>query len=233
MGLKMNYSIHNIGTVTRNNWIIKTKNGIIAVDTWPPGQAEGFFKRCTKYWRKDELKYIFLTHAHYDHAGCLKELLDMTGAAVILCALTQKILAVGKTSETHSYKNWVGEILERAMSTNLGSYPSVTEESRFQIVGEDDYVFEDIGIKSQIIELPGHTVDSIGLHIIGSDIIFCGDAAMNHPLLNANRHTVMIENIKIYHESWDKMKSLKPDLIYPGHGKAFPAGDLSRYRQYI
>ena len=68
--------ILNIGSYTRNNWIIETSAGIIAVDTGLPNSVYKFVKRYTKQWRVEDLKYIFLTHAHNDHAGFLKSLLE-------------------------------------------------------------------------------------------------------------------------------------------------------------
>ena len=229
----MNSSIHNIGTATRNNWIIVTSNGIIAVDTGLAGQEDGFLKRFTKHWRREDLRYVFITHAHNDHAGFLKELLEKTGATVVMCALAQDVLAVGKPSEAHAYKNWLGSILEKAMASKIGSYPPVTDSNRMQIVCDGDCIFEDLGIKAKVVNLPGHTLDSIGLHIVERNIVFCGDAAMNRPVLNANRHTVLIENIKAFQDSWDKLIMLNPALLYPGHGRAFPVGDLARYRHYL
>jgi len=229
----MNSSIHNIGTATRNNWIIETGKGIIAVDTGLPNQEDDFLKRFTKHWPKEDLKYIFLTHTHNDHAGFLAALLEKTKATVVLCELAQEILAVGHTTETHAYKNWMGGILEKSMSTKMGTFPPLTDKTRLRIVGNGDSIFEDLGLQAKVVGLPGHTMDSIEIYLVEKNIVFCGDAAMNSPLLNANRHTVIIENIQAFQASWDKLIELSPTLIYPGHGKAFPIGDLIRYRHFL
>lgn len=229
----MKVTVYNIGTATRNNWIIETEYGLIAVDTGLSGQADGFLKRFTKQWHKEDLRYIFITHAHNDHAGFLRELLEKTDVTAVLCALSQEIMTIGKPSESHAYKNWLGRILERAMASNLGTYPPITDNCRLQIVGDGESVFGDLGIMAKVYKLPGHTSDSIGLHIIERSLMFCGDAAMNRPVLNANRHTVLIEDVKSYQESWDKLIELNPELLFPGHGRAFPVSDLVRYRHYL
>ena len=225
--------ISNIGTATRNNWILETAKGIIAVDTGLPGQAEGFLKRFRKKWPEEGLKYIFLTHAHNDHAGFIAELLAKTTAQLVLCEKSQHIIADGHPREKHEYKNWLGKILERAMQSLSAAYPAVTDTSRMKIVYDDDRFFEDFGIPARVVFLPGHTSDSIGLYLYENDAIICGDAAMNRPPLNANRHTVVIKNLSEYHRSWDKMLSMNSAMIYPGHGKPFGAADLKKYYSFM
>jgi len=222
--------ISNIGTAIRNNWILETSIGIIAVDTGLPSDAAKFITRFKKRWNIDELKYIFLTHAHNDHAGFLKELLTQTAAKVILCESSRLILADGHPNEKHEYKNWLGRILEHSMSGPIGAYLAVTDLSRMKIVSDNDSFFEDMGVPMRVVFLPGHTSDSIGLHLYENDAVICGDAAMNRPPLNSNRHTVLIENINSYHHSWDRMLSMGASTIYPGHGKPFSCSDLKKYR---
>ena len=225
--------VSNIGTATRNNWILETPDGIIAVDTGLPGQSDGFLNRFRKKWPLSTLKYIFLTHAHVDHAGFLAELLDKTEARLILCEESRKILATGLNDEAHEYRNWIGKILEKSMSGATGKYTPVTDTSRMDIVSDNDSLFEKLRFPVRVVFLPGHTKDSTGLYLYENNIIICGDAAMNRPLLNANRHTLMIEDIAEYHRSWERMLSMKIVDIYPGHGKPFKVDELAKYRNYL
>jgi len=216
-----------------NNWILETAAGIIAVDTGFPGQGNRFLDRFGKHWPIDDLKCIFLTHAHNDHAGFVGELLANTAATVVLCENSKQILAEGRPNKKYEYKNWIGRILEYSKSNPAGSYPPVTDTTRMRIVCDNACCFEDMGISAQVVFLPGHSTDSIGLHILDIGVIFCGDAAMNHPFLNANRHTTLIENLAAFHNSWDKMLNLNPVLLYPGHGKPFKPADLVKYRDFL
>ena len=224
--------ISNIGTATRNNWILETHIGIIAVDTGLPGQSERFLKRFGKYWPVNELKYIFLTHAHIDHAGFLSELMQKTDARLILCEEASKVLAVGQNIEKHEYKNWLGRVLEKNMLGANGKYPIFSDLSRMDIVYDNDLFFKDVGVHADVVFLPGHTSDSIGLYLYENNSIICGDAAMNSPPFNRNRHTGLIEDLHLFHCSWDRMISLNADMIYPGHGKPFPSHDLVKYRHF-
>ena len=51
--------IYNAGNRIMNTYLYRIKDGYVMIDT---------------SW--DDVKYIFLTHAHDDHAGFLKEVLD-------------------------------------------------------------------------------------------------------------------------------------------------------------
>ena len=66
------------------NYLLETPMGIIAIDTGYPGGAKKFIRRFVRRWPLSELKYIFLTHHHDDHAGFLADLLEAAGAKVIL-----------------------------------------------------------------------------------------------------------------------------------------------------
>ena len=154
-------------------------------------------------------------------------------AKVVVCQQSIPILTAGKCTEQHEYKNWLGRVLEKGMAGPIGSYPTVMNADRMKTAYDGDSIFTDIGLNAKVIALPGHTSDSIGLYFPGEKILFCGDAAMNRSPLNANRHTVLIENINDFGASWDKMISLSPKLIYPGHGKPFSVWDLQKYRNYL
>ena len=77
--------IYNFGNMVVNNYMIPYESGWLLIDT---GYAGGFprFKRLLDKSGIDEkdIRYVFLTHAHDDHAGFLNEILSATDAKVIL-----------------------------------------------------------------------------------------------------------------------------------------------------
>ena len=77
--------ICNLGSRVVNNYLISSDLGYILIDTG----YDGSFPRFLKMLRKNgvdpkEIRYVFLTHAHDDHAGFLNEVLAATDAQVLL-----------------------------------------------------------------------------------------------------------------------------------------------------
>ena len=77
--------IINLGNRVVNNYLISGRDGYILIDT---GYSSGFhrFERKLKIAGIDpkQIKLVFLTHAHDDHAGFLNDVLALTDAKVIL-----------------------------------------------------------------------------------------------------------------------------------------------------
>ena len=77
--------IINLGNRIVNTYLITGEGGHILIDT---GYQNGF-RRFQKKLKKagidpKDIKIIFLTHAHDDHAGFLNDVLAMTDANVVL-----------------------------------------------------------------------------------------------------------------------------------------------------
>lgn len=70
------------------------------------------------------------------------------------------------------------------------------------------------GFGAKVLHLPGHSKGSIGILTNGGDL-FCGDLLYNIAGLN------FIDDLADFHTSIKKLKSLKINTVYPGHGKPF------------
>ncbi len=229
----MKMRIYNIGGYVIKNYLLETPKGIIAIDTGYPGGAQKFRCCFEKRWPLSELKYIFLTHHHDDHAGFLGDLLKMTNAMVILHPLAIQALERGKSNEPPGagYSSVPASLFGKIKKDF--SFPPVEPGNRAILVhNENEQVFEDMGLPVHILFLPGHTADSIGLFLPETGLLFCGDAAMN-AVISIARHTIWIEDAEEYGRSWDKMIALNPERIYPSHGIPFSPKDLIKYRHYM
>ena len=86
----------NLGTLAVNAYLFPTLAGYLLVDTGYPGGGEAFFRRLSrKKIDRNELQWIFLTHAHDDHAGFLNDVLRGTRARVLLHPLAVERLRSG------------------------------------------------------------------------------------------------------------------------------------------
>jgi glyoxylase-like metal-dependent hydrolase (beta-lactamase superfamily II) len=88
--------IYDIGSNLFRNYLLKTPLGWIAVDTGYAGGFARFARRFAKLAPLSELKVVFLTHAHDDHAGYLGELLSASGAKLICNEKSLPALAAGE-----------------------------------------------------------------------------------------------------------------------------------------
>jgi glyoxylase-like metal-dependent hydrolase (beta-lactamase superfamily II) len=83
---------------------------------------------------------------------------------------------------------------------------------------EDGYNLSGYGFDAKVLHIPGHSKGSIGILTASGDL-FCGDLLMNEdkPGLNFNMDDSTSANASV-----EKLKSLKINTVYPGHGKPFP-----------
>lgn len=229
----MQIQVYDIGSFILRNYLLKTPIGWIAIDTGYPGGCDDFLKRFSKLGKLSELKYIFLTHAHDDHAGFLADLMEHCDAEVILNPIGLPVLAAGKSAEPEGsgYSSWVGSLYGRLHKAF--TFPPVDPGDRAIYVRSDEnQVFERLGLPIHIVTLPGHTADSIGLMLTETDALFCGDAAMN-AVISVAHHTIWIDDAAEFQRSWEKMIALNPKRIYPSHGNPFRCNALIKHRHYL
>jgi glyoxylase-like metal-dependent hydrolase (beta-lactamase superfamily II) len=230
----MAIKIHQIGNYIVKNYVLETPAGLIAIDTGYPGGFAKFKARFEQKFPLADLQYIFLTHHHDDHCGFLNELTDATTATVILHPLALQYMATGRNNQPPGggYSSFLGSLFGR-LKKDFSFPPVRIPDGRARMVAaEEEQVFEDAGLPLKILFLPGHTDDSIGLFLPETNLLFCGDAAMN-AVISTARHTIWIDDAAQFGRSWDRMLALEPKILCPSHGNPFPATDLLKYRHYL
>jgi glyoxylase-like metal-dependent hydrolase (beta-lactamase superfamily II) len=231
--LKLKIRIYDVGSNLFRNYLLQTPLGWIAVDTGYAGGFSRFARRFTKLAPLSELKYVFLTHAHDDHAGYLSELLQASGARLVCNVKSLPVLASGENPvpEGAGYANRAALLF--AIIKKAHSFPAYTPDAAaIRIEIETDQLFQALGLPVRVLHLPGHTADSLGLLLEETGDLLCGDAAMNS-LISPARHTIWIEDPAEFGRSWDRMLACKPTRILPSHGRPFPPGDLVKYRHWF
>ena len=222
--------IRNLGNRVVNNWLIPGDDGYILIDT---GYENGFrrFQRKLKKAgiQPEEIRTVFLTHAHDDHAGFLNDVLAVTPAKVVLHPQAVERLKAGQNSFEGGCSSRLALFFCRVLAL-LGKgdhrYQPIREEYLDRLVPIDSDAFRAMQPPFQVLETPGHTADHISL--LKDGILFCGDAAMNG-FPSRKRVIVWIENPLQFRQSWEKILKADPEKIFPAHGKPFPAADLAKY----
>ena len=221
----------NAGSRIVNNWIYPLGNGYVLIDT---GYENGFahFKKRLAKMQIDprQIRYVFLAHAHDDHAGYLNEILSQCPDAEIV--MSDKALERLYRGQNSFCGGCTGRlalffcVLMKLVGRGRHLFPAIKQEYQcrcIQVTGQNRKQVE-LSLQGKIIDTPGHTADSISL-LLNDGSLFCGDAAMNG-LPSLHKITIWAEDKTAFWRSWETVIALRPKRIYPGHGKPFPYGGL-------
>jgi glyoxylase-like metal-dependent hydrolase (beta-lactamase superfamily II) len=229
----MHLRIHDIGSYMLHNYLIETPQGWVVIDTGYAGAFDACKKRLGALTPLNLVKYVFLTHAHNDHAGLLNELLKESGARLVAHEESLPRLACGENAmpEGIGFTSRMSATLSAIMKH--ASYTPVTPNADALILAsEAEQPFLAMGLPIRVVFLPGHTADSIGLYLEETRELFCGDAAANAVIAPA-RQAVLMEDVAQFARSWDKIIALNPSRIYPSHGNPFAVDDLIKFRSKL
>lgn len=157
------------------------------------------------------IKYILLTHGHFDHMLALKEVRAATGAPL----LAHKNTAAFLKDTIKNLCHYAGVIWE------------ATEADRYLKEG-DSVSFGNQTFK--VIHTPGHTDDCICL--LSGDILISGDTLFWRSVGRTDHPTGSLEeeitSIK------EKLLSLPDETkVYPGHGPMTTIGDERKENPYL
>ena len=173
--------IINLGNRIVNNYLITGEDGHILIDTGYENGFRRFLRKCKKAGvDPKDIKLIFLTHAHDDHAGFLNDVLALTDARVILHPKAVERLQWGQNSFEGGCASRLAYFFCLVLAL-LGKgehrYPPIREEYMDRLVPLGSEAFRSMELPFRVVETPGHTADHISL--LKDGILFCGDAAMN------------------------------------------------------
>ena len=199
-------------------FLIETTKGLFLIDTGSPGQQEKVLSKMRKLGRSD-LKLIWITHAHYDHYGSADALRRTTGAVIGVhpadaASLTAGLSPLG-TSRRHGFLMKFALRLLEQIQPLPPTQPDITID--------DGSSLENYGLNATVMHTPGHTPGHTCILLEGG-IVFAGD--LIGKFINARRQQFLATNWSLLSTSLEKLKAIKPELIYTGHSKTPISGEL-------
>lgn len=198
------------GTMQANCYIVETENSAVIIDP-------GFLERdIEKYIAENpnKIKYILLTHRHFDHLNAAVKARNLTGAKIVINELDEG----GLYSDMLSLASMVGTFYGKAdPDAHADIYVS---EGDTVTVG--DMVFT-------VMETPGHTEG--GVCYVCNNVIFSGDTLFKGSIGRTDFPSS--SNIDM-RKSLDRL-CLLPDsmLVYPGHGPKTTIGEEKRSNMFL
>ena len=221
--------IINCGTYTINRFMLALPEGYVLIDTGYKWEYPAFCKALEKNGiKKEEIKYVIITHAHADHAGFLKEMLEEISPVVIYNPLQKPRLEAGKNNCEVFVPGLMIQITSKisaAMVDKMQCYPSLNTEN---FVSYEENPLAEFGI--EFIPLNGHTEGDLAVKV-GSDL-FCGDVCMSS-LKSTHHFPLWLEDKFALLRSWETILEQKEvATIYPGHGKPFDIKLLVKDLEY-
>lgn len=195
-------------------FLIRDKN-ILLVDTGTRNLENKILKFITsRGYKASDLKFIFLTHTHYDHAGSVSQLKHLTDAKVIVHDSEAIFLRNGfthipkGTNPFFKFISWMGR--KEKIEKRTAWYKKVDPD----IVFAESLSLSPFGFNAEILHTPGHTIGSSTL--VFEDRAVVGDAMFN---LKGSYWPGFADDQEALCETWKRFSEMEIKWFYPAHGK--------------
>ena len=209
---------YKLGSV--NCYLVKTGDSYILIDTGGSNKRTDLEKELESAGCKPGyLKLIVITHGDFDHTGNAAYLSKKFGTKI-----TMHYDDSGMVERSDMFWNRKkGNIFLRMIAPILFGFGK-SERFKPDLYIEDGYDLSGYGLDAKVLHLPGHSKGSIGILTTSGDL-FCGDLPENKdkPVLNS-----IMDDSTAANASVEKLKSLKINTVYPGHGKPFPMSSFTK-----
>ncbi|MEP3387726.1 MAG: MBL fold metallo-hydrolase [Reichenbachiella sp.] len=191
-------------------YLLPTSEGPILVETGPHSTFPKLKEDVEAMgYQMEDIKHVFLTHIHLDHAGAAWALAE-TGAKIYLHPFGAKNM-----EDPSRLMESATRIYGDQMDTLWGQMKPISADQLIQVEDQQSFRCGDIEIKS--LHTPGHAKHHIAWQV--EDVIFTGDVAGvkidNGPVVPPCPPPDI--NLEDWKASIDILRSAKPSALYLTH----------------
>ncbi len=163
------------------------------------------------------IEYVIFTHAHYDHTFAAREVIQKTGAKLLMHAADKLLWQQGGGIVRHVYPSKVKAMVDAVY----------VEPDRLVVGGETIPVG---GLSLEVLHAPGHTAGGILIQV--ENAVFTGDTLMRQTVGRTDfeesapgRMDATLKNV---------VCALDDALtVYPGHGQSSDMQSEKRHNPYL
>ena len=180
------------GVIQENCYLAGDKTELLVID--PGADAKRIERRIREQGYC--VKYIVLTHCHWDHIGAAAQIKEKTGAQLVIGC-----------KEAKAYLDPYVNLME-----SFGVYAELSRPD--MTVSEGDELISG-NYRFRVIETPGHTEGSLCL--LCDDSLFSGDTLFQRGMGRVDLPTGSMKKIIVSIKN--KLFTLPDEIrVYPGHG---------------
>lgn len=198
------------GTMQANCYIVETDHAAVVID---PGYLE---KQITSYVAEnpDKIKFILLTHRHFDHLNAANALRKMTGAKIVIHELDEG----GLYSDLLSLASMAG-----------GFYGHADPDAHADVYVDEGDTVTAGEMVFRVLYTPGHSEG--GVCYLCGNALFSGDTLFKGSI---GRTDFPSSNNTEMRESLDRLCTLPDDtVVYPGHGPVTTIGHEKQTNMFL
>ena len=198
------------GTMQANCYIVETDHAAVVID---PGYLE---KQLTAYVAENpnKIKFILLTHRHFDHLNAANALRKMTGAKIVIHELDEG----GLYSDLLSLASMAG-----------GFYGHADPDAHADVYVDEGDTVTAGEMVFKVLYTPGHSEG--GVCYLCGNTLFSGDTLFKGSI---GRTDFPSSNNMEMRESLDRLYALPDDtVVYPGHGPMTTIGHEKQTNMFL
>jgi len=190
----------------------------------------------------DDIEKIILTHGHVDHFGLVTSIRKVAKRSIECFLHPDDRFQVSNQSFKNSFWNsekekflircGVPDAEIKNIKSDFTYFQNLADPIiDFSFLKEGDH-FLGNNYNLKVIHTPGHSPGSCCFYELNKKMLFTGDVIIEHitpnPFVETDKELLNLkgyQSLTAYMSSLGKIRKLKPDFVFPGHGK--PVENLS------